>query len=115
MPLTGRSEVLTPTKPGDHFTIQIMASRDAAVRSVYPGKVAFVGKTHHGQTVVLDHGEGYFSVYGNLHHVEVKANETVTERARLGWVLRFGAKKPTLLFEIRRGEKLLDASKWLGL
>lgn len=115
MPLTGRAEVLTPTTPGESLTLRIQASRDTAVRSVYPGKVVFVGKTHHGTTVVLDHGEGFFSVYGNLHHVEVKADEIVTERARLGWVLRFGSAKPTLLFEIRRGKKLLDASKWLGL
>lgn len=115
MPLTGRSEVITPTTPGEHKTLQIVASRDTAVRSVYPGKVVFVGKTHHGQTVVLDHGEGYFSVYGNLHHVEVKGDEIVTERARLGWVLRFGSNKPMLLFEVRHGKKLLDASKWLGL
>jgi septal ring factor EnvC (AmiA/AmiB activator) len=115
LPLTGRSEVLTPTEPGEHFTLRIVASRDTAVRAVYPGKVVFVGKTHHNQTVVLDHGEGYFSVYGNLHHIEVKADEVVTERARLGWVLRFGSAKPTLLFEIRQGKALLDASKWLGL
>ncbi len=115
MPLTGRSEIMTPTSPGDHKTVRIVASRDTAVRSVYPGRVVFVGKTHHGQTVVLDHGESYFSVYGNLHHVEVKVDEVVTERARLGWVLRFGSNKPMLLFEIRQGKKLLDASKWLGL
>ncbi len=115
LPLTGRSEVLTPTTPGDHRTLRIVASRDTAVRAVYPGKVVFVGKTHHSQTVVLDHGEGYFSVYGNLHHIEVKTDEVVTERARLGWVLRFGSVQPTLMFEIRKGKKLLDASKWLGL
>jgi septal ring factor EnvC (AmiA/AmiB activator) len=115
MPLSGRSEILTPITPGDHLTLRIAASRDTAVRSVYPGRVAFVGKTHHGKTVVLDHGEGYFTVYGNLHHIEVKTEETVTERARLGWVLRFGDNRPTLLFEVRRGKKLLDASKWLGL
>lgn len=115
LPLTGRSEVVTPTTPGEHRTLRIVASRDTAVRAIYPGKVAFVGKTHHGQTVVLDHGEGYFSVYGNLHHVEVRADEVVTERARLGWVLRFGSDKPTLLFEIRNGKELLDANHWLGL
>ena len=103
LPLTGRSEVLTPTTPGEHRTLRIVAARDSAVRAIYPGKVVFVGRTHHGQTVVLDHGESYFSVYGNLHHIEVKKDEVVTERARLGWVLRFGSNKPTLLFEIRRG------------
>ncbi len=115
LPLTGRSEILTPTTPGEHKTLRIVASRDTAVRSVYPGKVVFVGNTHHGQTVVLDHGESYYTVYGNLHHVEVKQGEMVTERARLGWVLRFGSNKPTLLFEVRRNKELLEASQWLGL
>jgi murein hydrolase activator len=116
LPLTGRAEVQQATQPGDEQkTLRIVASRDSAVRAVYPGRVVFVGKTHLGDTVVLDHGDSYFSVYGNLHHIEVKLDEIVAEGGRLAWVLRFGDQKPTLLFEIRRGKVALDPSAWLGL
>ncbi len=115
-PLTGRAEVLLPTVPSSEPEgLLLVASRDTAVRAVYPGRVAFVGDTQRGSTVVLDHGEGYFSVYGQLNHIEVKADERVHERARIGWVLRFGDKSPSLYFEIRRGKKLLDPAPWLGL
>jgi septal ring factor EnvC (AmiA/AmiB activator) len=116
LPVTGRAEVQQPTQPGDeNKTLRIVTGRDSAVRAIYPGRVVFVGKTHLGDTVVLDHGDNYFTVYGNLHHIEVKLDEIVSEGGRLGWVLRFGTTKPTLLFEIRRGKVALDPATWLGL
>ena len=115
-PLAGRAEVLTPTAPSTSPEgMMLVASRDTAVRSVYAGRVVFAGETHRGHTVVVDHGKSYFSVYGQLNHIEVKVDETVRERSRIGWVLRYGDKSPTLYFEIRRGKKLLDPAPWLGL
>lgn len=115
-PLTGRAEVLMPTAPStEPEGLFLVASGDTAVRAVYPGRVAFVGDTQRGSTVVIDHGASYFSVYGQLNHIEVKVDEQIHERGRLGWVLRFGDKSPTLYFEIRRGKKLLDPAPWLGL
>jgi len=62
-PLVGRAELLTtddPASPG----VRLMASRDTAVRVVFGGQVVFVGRTDHGETVAVDHGEGYYTVYG---------------------------------------------------
>jgi len=113
-PLAGRFEVLTPHQPTEEG-LQLVAARDSAVRAVYAGRVAFVGQTDHGDTVVLEHGEGYFTVYGGLQRIEVKAKEQLLERERLGWVLRTAARRPTLYFELRKGRRLLDPSPWLGL
>jgi len=115
-PLAGRAEVRMSALPmPDSQGLQLVASRDTAVRSVYPGRVVFAGASHRGETVVIDHGEGFFSVYAQLNHVEVKKGESVEERSRVGWVLRYGDKSPTLYFEIRQGKKLLDPAPWLGL
>lgn len=113
-PLAGRFEVLTPHKPSEEG-LRLVASRDAAVRAVYAGRVAFVGQTAHGETVVLDHGEGYYTVYGGLQRIEVKVKEQLLGRGRLGWVLRTAAHRPTLYFELRRGRRLFDPAPWLGL
>jgi hypothetical protein len=113
-PLAGRAEVLAPRAPGDK-AVTFVASRDTAVRSVYAGRVVFVGKSEHGLTAVVDHGEQYFSVYSSLTRTEVSMGEVVSERRRLGWVLRTGAQSPSLHFEIRRGRALLDTAPWLGL
>ncbi|MBW2454996.1 MAG: peptidoglycan DD-metalloendopeptidase family protein [Deltaproteobacteria bacterium] len=113
-PLAGRFEVLTPHQPSEEG-LQLVAARDSAVRAVYAGRVAFAGKTDHGETVVLEHGDGYYSVYGGLQRTEVRVKEQLLERERLGWVLRTATRRPTLYFELRRGRRLLDPAPWLGL
>jgi murein hydrolase activator len=116
LPLTGRAEVVDQALPGaDAHGIFLRAVRDTDVRVVYPGRVVFAGKSEHGDTVVVDHGDRYFTVYGNLGHLEVRNGEDVAEHGRIGWVLRYAAESPTLYFEIRRGDRLLDAAQWLGL
>lgn len=112
-PVGGRTEAIHPR--GDDQGIFLVTARDAAVRAVYPGRVVYVGPSKHGTTVVLDHGERFYTVYGKLSHVEVRKGELVTDRGRMGWVLRFGDKSPMLYFEVRKGEKILDAARWLGL
>jgi septal ring factor EnvC (AmiA/AmiB activator) len=116
LPLEGRAEVLTPPTPMRGAEgLTLVAARDAAVRSVYAGRVTFVGETKHGVTVVIDHGERYFSVYARLSRAEVQNGEDVGERSRIGWIVRDSAQSPSLYFELRRGRKLLDAAPWLGL
>lgn len=115
-PLAGRAELLMPAEPVDGPTgVTLIASRDTAVSSVYPGRVAFTGPTEHGTTVVLDHGEHYFSLYGRLQRLEVRVGDAVPERGRLGWVSRQGPRAPKLYFELRRADDVLDAATWLGL
>ncbi len=113
-PLAGRAEVADKdigVGPG----MQLRASRDTAARAVYPGTVTFVGQRDFGTTVVLDHGDGYYSVYGNLQRLDVKEGDAVPERGRIGWVLRHGSHAPVLYFELRRGKQVMDAGPWLGL
>src|SRR5690606_15597632 len=109
LPLSGRSELARPKSGLFSHGVLVVASRDSDVRAVHPGQVTFVGRTAYGETVVLHHGERYFSIYGRLHHVEVKRGEMVQERGRLGWVLRMADENPALYFEVRHGDETLDA------
>ncbi len=112
-PLAGRATVTHQDK--STTALQLRASRDTAVRAVYPGTVAFAGETDRGVTVVIDHGEHYTSTYGNLQRLDVKIGDALSERGRIGWVHRRAAKPPLLHFELRHGSSLLEAASWLGL
>lgn len=112
-PLAGRATVTQKDK--STTALQLRASRDTAVRAVYPGTVAFAGETDRGITIVIDHGDHYFSTYGNLQRLDVKIGDALSERARIGWVNRRGSKPPLLHFELRRGSAVLEAGPWLGL
>jgi hypothetical protein len=112
-PLAGRAVVTHQDKATT--ALQLRASRDSAVRAVYPGTVAFAGETDRGITVVVDHGDHYFSTYGNLQRLDVKIGDALAERGRIGWVTRRGSKPPLLHFELRRGNSTLEAGPWLGL
>ena len=115
LPISGRAEVVMPRDATLRGTLRLIAASDAPVRAVHTGRVVFVGRSHFGQAVVVDHGERYFTVYANLQRVEVKVGETVPEHARLGWIMRTSGERPWLHFELRRGKRLLDAGPWLGL
>jgi len=114
-PVAGRAEVRAPRDTESGPGLWLLGSRDTAVRAVYPGRVGFAGHTEHGMTVVVDHGDRYFSLYGNLQRVDVKVGESLSERGRLGWVMRRARGAPQLYFELRRGQSVLNAAPWLGL
>lgn len=117
-PLAGRAEVPTPDDPrsGNGPGLSLRAVRNTAVRSIYPGRVVFVGQyLDYGQTVLLDHGDSYFSLYGRLSRTEVKLGDSVPDRGRLGWVSRQGSRRPTLYFELRKGTAPIEAASWLGI
>jgi septal ring factor EnvC (AmiA/AmiB activator) len=90
----------------------------ATARSVAAGRVAFADVyDDYGLTVILDHGDSYYSVYGGLGRVDVRVGESAPENARLG-TLGSGndGKLPAVLyFEIRRRADTIDPGPWLGL
>ena len=86
----------------------------AAVRAVFWGRVAFVGwQTGYGNTLILDHGRGWHSVYAHIENVRVAVGDVVTSRARLADVGASGSLKGRYLyFEIREGGVPQDPLEW---
>ena len=80
-----------------------------SVRASAAGRVSWSD----AHTVVVDHGDGYQTAYGQLGNVEVRSGDEVSALARLGSVA--DASEPALLFEIRRGSRSIPARAWLGL
>ena len=87
----------------------------APVTPVAPGRVIFAGPFRsYGRVVIVDHGGGFFSVYGNLGEIlkdkgtDVRADEPI---ARAGDAKDGSGGRVYL--EIRRGTEALDPTAWL--
>jgi septal ring factor EnvC (AmiA/AmiB activator) len=96
--------------------IGIAAAAGTPVKAVSSGRVALVQRLGtYGLTVVLEHGNGYFSLYMQLGTAGVRVDETVQKGASVGTVGGSNTDQgPHLYFEIR-GEKqiALDPADWL--
>jgi murein DD-endopeptidase MepM/ murein hydrolase activator NlpD len=116
-PLAGRAEVRRVTVPGGTGTpaLELTTPPGAVVRSVAPGRIAFADRhDDYGVTVIVDHGDRYFSIYANLGAVDAHTGDVVASGARIG-TLGTDTGHGTLHFELRHGVDPIDPSPWLGL
>jgi septal ring factor EnvC (AmiA/AmiB activator) len=96
--------------------VGIAAAVGTAVKAVSSGKVRLVGQFGtYGLTVVLEHGNGYYSVYSHLQTAPVKLGAAVGKGQVIGTVggenSDYGAH---LHFEIRgENQVALDPTEWL--
>jgi len=96
--------------------VGIAAEVGTPVKAVGAGKVRLVGQFGtYGLTIVLEHGNGYYSVYSHLQSAGVKLGATVAKEEVLGTV---GGENsdygPHLHFEIRgENQVALDPTQWL--
>lgn len=91
-------------------------SGDEGVRAVRAGKVVFSDYLRgYGNLIILDHGKGYYSVYGNNATLEkdigdaVKAGEVISRAGKNGDALS------VLYFELRHNGKPIDPKTWLNI
>ena len=115
-PVAGRAEARPARREGTNGPgLEIRAPIGSVVRSVYAGRVAFADRYGpYGRIVIVDHGEHYYSVCGNLGSADVRVGDEVTPGERLGTVGDDG-QGAMLYFEIRHGTETLAPGSWLGL
>lgn len=99
-----------------HKGIVIAAPEGTPIKAVAGGRVVYNGWFEgYGNTVVLDHGKGFFSLYAHAAEITatrgavVVAGETI---ARVGST--DALKGPGLHFEIREGKDARDPLRWLA-
>ncbi len=96
-----------------HQGVLLDVAPSAPVKAVAAGKVIFAGPFRsYGQVVIVDHGSGFFSVYGGLGAMEKDKGATV----RKGETLAAAGAGPSggrLYLELRRGTDALDPLAWL--
>lgn len=92
----------------------IAAPAGTPVRAVSQGRVVYADwMPHFGLLVILDHGNGYLSIYAHNQNVtrqvgdSVQAGEVIAALGDSG-----GQDQPALYFELRHGNDTLDPRRW---
>jgi septal ring factor EnvC (AmiA/AmiB activator) len=94
----------------------IAAKEGTAVRAIASGRVAYVGwLQRYGLIVILEHGNGYFTLYGHCATSspsagdKVEAGQVIATAGNTG-----GHDRSGVYLELRKGSTALDPREWLG-
>jgi septal ring factor EnvC (AmiA/AmiB activator) len=113
-PVAGRAEARRSNRHGV-TGVDFVTQLSAAVRSVAAGHVVFADRYDaYGLTVIVDHGDRYYSVYANLGGTDARVGDLLAAGARIGTSSSTG-KDEAVYFEIRRGSNPEDPGPWLGM
>ncbi len=95
--------------------IRIATKGNTSVQAVHYGHVVFSDWLRgFGLLLIIDHGEGYMSLYGNNKSLLKEAGDWVSAGELISYAGDSGgASESGLYFEIRRHGKPLNPSKWL--
>ena len=94
----------------------IESSSGAEVKSVAAGRVAFADwLPHYGLLVIVEHGDGYLSLYGHNQALYKQLGEWVQRGERIAASGDSGGQqRAALYFEVRKGKEPQDPRKWLA-
>jgi septal ring factor EnvC (AmiA/AmiB activator) len=117
--LVGRFGIETHPRFGTQIHndgIDIAAGIGTPVHAVAKGRVDFANDDYEGMggMIVLNHGDGYFTLYGHMNDVLVSSGQEVLPGAVIGHVGDAGSLKgPILHFEVRKGSAPMNPESWL--
>ena len=111
-----RIDPLRPTMWQHHWGIDIAADVGTPILSSAPGTVTFAGwYAGYGQTIYVDHGNGWTTLYAHLSRMDVQVAQVLQRGETIGAVGSNGRSTgPHLHFEIRLNNRPLDPMKYLG-
>ena len=115
-PLPGRAEVeRVKLSHAEGEGLILRAALGTPARAVFAGRVAYADVyAEYGKTVILDHGDDYFTVTAGLEKIDVRVGEDVPQSTRLGLAGTSGP-RAKIYFEIRRKNDTLSPGEWLGI
>jgi septal ring factor EnvC (AmiA/AmiB activator) len=95
--------------------IDISASYGDNVSAVAPGKIVYADRfMGYGNMVLVDHLDGYYSLYGHLAEILVEVGQNITEGRIIGRIGESGSLSgPMLHFELRKDGKPVDPMAYL--
>ena len=95
--------------------IRIRTEQQAPVRAVHYGRVVFANWLRgFGLMIIIDHGDGFMSLYGNNDSLNYSAGEWVRAGDTIALAGNSGGRsKPGLYFEIRRNGQPENPEAWL--
>src|SRR5258708_14069021 len=87
-PIAGRAEIRSVRRPGASGPgLEMLAPVGTPVRAVFSGRVAFADKYDpFGQIVILDQGDHYYTLMGDLGSIEGRVGDDLSVGAKVGTV-----------------------------
>jgi len=97
-----------------HQGVDLASVANAPIEAANHGRVVFVGNLGiYGNTVILDHGQGIFSLYAHLADITVKNGQSVKKGETIGKSGQTGlAGGDHLHFSILVGGQFVDPKEW---
>ena len=97
-----------------HSGLDIGAAYGASIVAADGGTVTIAGLNGgYGKCVMIDHGNGYYTLYGHMSSIAVSVGQSVSKGETIGYVGSTGVSTgPHLHFEIRQGTTILDPENW---
>ncbi len=85
------------------------------VKSIFTGRVAFTGEIEgFGKTLIVDHGDHYYSVYSHTRNIQVREGDEVQQLQTLAQSGRSGSGfGDGIYFEIRHFSEPADPKQWM--
>lgn len=98
-----------------HKGIFISAAKGSPIKSVFEGRVSYVGELPgFGTTLIVDHGDHYYSVYSHAQEVKVSMGDEITQSQIIAQVGEAPQESsPGLYFEIRHFSEPYDPQQWM--
>jgi len=94
--------------------IEISIGEGQPVRAVHEGTVAYSDQfTGYGNLIIIDHGDGAYSLYGYLSELNAPRGTHVDAQGQVGTSGRGPNGNPALYFELRIDGKPVDPLQWL--
>lgn len=91
-----------------------IATAPSAVQAIAAGEVAFASSLGgYGNTVIIDHGDGYMSVYTGLNSMNVSVGERILARQSVGMSGTLPTGEQGLYFEIRYRNRPMNPLAWV--
>ena len=115
-PLTGKiTSPFGPRGSGFHHGLDIAGEMGEIIKAAQSGRVDSLGYLpFYGETVILDHGDGYQTLYAHLSKYLVKPGDVVEEGQGIAQVGSTGRSTgPHLHFEVRVNNKTVDPILYL--
>ncbi len=100
-----------------HVGVDILAAQGSKVTAAAPGVVTELGTDPvYGKVIVVDHGNGWQTVYGGLENVKVKLNSKVNSGQELAQVgAPFGGEadlEAHLHYEVWHNQDIVNGKNW---
>ena len=98
----------------ENVGINIAVDNNTEVKSVLDGVVSTITYIRgHGKVIIIDHGEGFSTVYAQVDNIKINENEYVQMGTTIATIYKNNQETAELHFEVWGNQKKMDPQIWL--